>query len=195
MMKRLRIEDLLLLIFDVDGTIANKDSHRLTPEAEDFFELLYQYVAQGNQIQVALATNQGGVSVRCWMEQDKFGEPEAFPTVAMVQERLTNITAQIPLPVRVYVSYAYQNDRRQWAPVPLEYAGQPEWSRAWRKPQPGMIYQAMIDAQVSNPARVLVVGDQATDAEAAERAGARFRYTRQFYAEVEQFLGLEVALS
>jgi phosphoglycolate phosphatase-like HAD superfamily hydrolase len=57
-----------LVIFDVDGTLAEAYRLKLLSGVEDFFNL----VLAGNcseSPRVALATNQGGVGMRCWMEK------------------------------------------------------------------------------------------------------------------------------
>lgn len=189
------IDDYDLLLFDVDGTIAERNGSELLPAARDFFKLLGLRQAQPTRQDrpaVGLVTNQGGVGLRYWMEEAGFGEPEKYPTLETVQGRLQALVAQIPVEVKLYVSYAYQTVRtREWATVPHQFAGQPEWSRAWRKPQPGMVAQAMTDAQVADPGRVLLVGDADTDEMAAINAGVKFTYARAFWEQMPKFLGLE----
>jgi len=98
---------------------------------------------------------------------------------------------QIPLPASLYIAYAYQTKKtRQWAPVPIEYAGQPAWSRAWRKPNGGMIQQAMVEHDVTNPQRVLFVGDREEDQGAAMAVGTGFSLAHYFWAQVPGFLNL-----
>src|SRR5690606_10982903 len=63
---KMEIKDYQLMIFDVDGTIANRDEDRLLPEARDFFKLLYEWSAVATLPKLALATNQGGVGLRWW---------------------------------------------------------------------------------------------------------------------------------
>lgn len=182
------VDELELLLFDVDGTIAERNNAELLPPARDFFRLLAE---RGRRPSVGLVTNQGGVGLRMWMADAGWGEPERFPTLETVQERLHGLVAQIPIEVELYVSYAYQTQKtREWATVPHQFAGLPEWSRSWRKPQAGMIVQAMRDAQVVDPSLVLVVGDMETDEMAAINAGTRFVYARPFWEQVPSFLGL-----
>lgn len=49
-----------------------------------------------------------------------------------------------------------------------------------RKPQPGLLFQIMVQFDVS-PADVLYVGDQDSDRIAAERAGVDFMWARDFF--------------
>lgn len=188
---KMEIKDYDLLVFDVDGTIANRSEDRLLPEARDFFKLLYNWSAVVDVPKIALATNQGGVALRLWMEDAGWGEPEKYPSLEAVQMRLRTLQQQIPMPTMLYVAYAYQTQKtREWAPVPLAFAGQPAWSRAWRKPNGGMVQQAMADHGVSSPKRVLFVGDSDDDKGAATAVGAGFALARYFWAEVPNFLNL-----
>lgn len=187
----MEIKDYQLTIFDVDGTIANRDEDRLLPEARDFFKLLYQWSAVATLPKLALATNQGGVGLRWWMIDSGWGNPDELPTLKSVEERLRAIQQQIPLPTMLYTAYAYQSQKtREWSPVPMEYVGRPEWSRAWRKPNPGMIQQAMVDYGVADPRRVLFVGDQPEDEGAAVGAGVAFCWVKLFWVKVPEFINL-----
>lgn len=187
----MEIKDYLLIIFDVDGTIANRDEDRLLPEARDFFKLLYQWSAVAPLPKLALATNQGGVALRLWMEEAGWGEPEKYPTLEAVQIRLHAIQQQIPLSTMLYTAYAYQTQKtKEWAPVPIQFAGQPEWGRAWRKPNGGMIQQAMVDSGIQNPQKVLFVGDRPEDQGAATAAGVGFVWVKQFWMQVPEFINL-----
>ncbi len=179
-----------LLLFDIDGTIAPQFKDKLTQVARDFFNLLYDHP---DQPEVGLVTNQGGVSLRHWMEDGRFGDPSKLPKLETVQTRMDTIVKQIPVSVSLYIAYAYQSKKngRRWAPVPRKHVNDPAWSRWWRKPNPGMIEQAMRDVQVSDPARVLFVGDMKTDEAAAKMAGAKFAYAKAFWNQVPTFMILE----
>lgn len=191
----MEIKDYQLMVFDVDGTIANRSEDRLLPEAEDFFDLLRQWSAVADLPKLALATNQGGVALRLWMEDGGWGEPEKYPSLEAVQARLRTIQQQIPLPTILYTAYAYQTQKtKEWAPVPIQFVGQPEWSRAWRKPNGGMIKQAMLDCGVEYPQKVLFVGDRPEDREAAVAAGVDFIWAKQFWAQVPDFINLTAIL-
>jgi HAD superfamily hydrolase (TIGR01662 family) len=185
----MNIQNIRLLLFDVDKTIAELYQPQLYPEAAEFFRLLAQ---RDDRPHVALVTNQGGPAMRYWMLRDGFGAPEKYPTVAQVQERLDGLIAQIPMPTGLYVAYAHQSNKGIWSPVPPEAAGDPSWSRAWRKPQPGMILSAMAEYGMEATA-VLMVGDKASDQEAAAAAGVAYCDAAQFWATVApQLLGLVV---
>lgn len=187
----MEIKDYDLLVFDVDGTIANRDEDRLLPEARDFFKLLYQWSAVATLPKLALATNQGGVGLRFWMLDGGWGNPDELPTLQAVEGRLRAVQQQIPLPTYLYTSYAYQSqNNKTWSPVPIEFAGRTEWSRAWRKPNPGMIQQAMVDHGIADPRKVLFVGDQPEDEGAAISAGVGFCWVKQFWMQMPDFINL-----
>lgn len=167
-----------LIIFDLDGTLVKKWTDELLPGVEEFFSKC--------KSAVAIATNQGRVGLRYWMEQDGFGEPDKFPTEEQVWERLRNVQAQLPTFVP-YVSWAYQSKKGAWGPQKVEhdpFAGHNEiadgWRKDWRKPDPGMLLQAMAFA-CATPAETLMVGDMESDRLAAEAAGCAFAWADEFF--------------
>lgn len=68
----------MLYIFDLDGTLAALDSTNLLPGVAEWFD-----ASPG--VPCAIATNQGGVGLRYWMETKDFGEPGKYPTQAQVE--------------------------------------------------------------------------------------------------------------
>jgi phosphoglycolate phosphatase-like HAD superfamily hydrolase len=170
-----------LVIFDVDGTLAERYTLDLLPGVEQFFHLLFQ-AGCPEPPRVALATNQGGVGMRYWMERRRFGKPAQYPTEESVADRLRALVSLLgggpDLPV--YASFRFRDKRGQWAPVPPDRANDPRWSAAWRKPEPGMLVQAMQDAGVS-PGKTLFVGDSDDDREAARAAGCAFGEAGAFF--------------
>jgi HAD superfamily hydrolase (TIGR01662 family) len=175
-----------LVIFDLDGTLAEVYTLRLLPRVQDFFRLVFQ-AGCPQPPRVAIATNQGGVGMRYWMEKAGFGKPEAYPTREEIEERVRRIvsalTGQDPdgISLPVYASYRYQSRQGKWAPVPPEEAGAPGWSMEWRKPQPGMLLQAIQDAG-AHPERTLFVGDSEEDRRAAQGAGCAFAWAKDFFS-------------
>jgi histidinol phosphatase-like enzyme len=186
----MELENIKLLIFDVDGTIAPLYEPQLYPQAAEFFRLWGAARADGRSVPaIALATNQGGPAMRYWMESEGFGSPSSYPTLAQVQARLDVVVAQIPPPARLYVAYAYQSSKGVWSPTPPEWAGDPAWSRQWRKPNPGMLLQAAADHGVGETA-VLFVGDTETDEQAAAAAGCAFVTAEAFWTLVPALISL-----
>jgi HAD superfamily hydrolase (TIGR01662 family) len=169
-----------LIIFDVDGTIADRDSDQLYPAAADWF------AQHGHRFHLALATNQGGVGLRHWMTHDKknqWGNPNKYPTEEAIYNRMNTIMDQIStlLWESVYICFAYQTKSSgKWSPAPAGREWEPEWNPENRKPAPGMLHQAMLDANV-RPTETLMVGDGDEDLHAAESAGCHFLTADTFF--------------
>lgn len=173
-----------LLIMNIDGTIAKRNKTKLQPEAVAFFTWLHQFGADELVVpSVTLATNQGSVGLRLSMLEGGWGDPDAVPGMDVVNGRLRALRSQIPIPVEILVSYVWRNRFGEWSPTPIEYAGSPEWSRNWRKPRPGMIFEAMNRAGVSAPSKALVVGGD-KDRLAALAARTDFMNGDRFFASI-----------
>ena len=171
-----------LIVFDVDGTLAEKYSVVLLPGVSRFFDLLIQGDCP-NAPKTAIATNQGGVGMRYWMEQGGFGKPGKFPTVNQIDMRMKELVELIGRgsSIPVYASYRFQTKQGKWAPVPPEETENPNWEQEWRKPLPGMLIQAMQDAGTA-PHETLFVGDREDDRGAAQSAGCAFGWANDFFA-------------
>ncbi len=172
-----------LVIFDVDGTLAKPYTLELLPQVREFFALVLQPGCAGRP-KVAIATNQGGVGMRYWMERNAFGSPEKYPTEDSIAGRLRELVSALggDHNLLVYTSFRYRSDRGAWSPAPPERAGDPRWSKAWRKPEPGMLLQAMQDARVE-PEQTLFVGDSEDDRGAARAAGCAFMEAGEFFSQ------------
>jgi phosphoglycolate phosphatase-like HAD superfamily hydrolase len=120
--------------------------------------------------------------MRHWMEKADFGKPEEYPTQEDIEKRIQRLVAALggdpSLPV--YVSFSYQTRRGKWSPVPREERSNPRWDPRWRKPQPGMLLQAMADAGVE-PHQTLFVGDSQEDQDAGNAAGCAFEWAGEFF--------------
>ena len=173
-----------LIIFDLDGTLVKTHTPSLLPGVLDFFHQVLQHnEAAGSPPHLAIATNQGGVGFRYWIERDHFGIPLLYPTQKSVEKRLQSVVSalggnEITLPV--YVCYAYVNRQGEWSPTPPGKETDPRWQPGWRKPRPGMLIQAMQDRGVS-AAETLYVGDRDEDKGAARAAGCQFSDARDFF--------------
>jgi HAD superfamily hydrolase (TIGR01662 family) len=154
---------------------------KLLPRVKPFFELLLRSGCQQTP-KIAIATNQGGVGMRYWMEAGGFGNPEKFPTAQEIEGRLRKILIELGIDpsIPVYASYRYQTREGEWTPIPREEADNPRWNSNWRKPQSGMLVQAMADAGV-HPEETLFIGDSAEDQEAAQSAGCLFLWAEDFF--------------
>lgn len=160
-----------LIICDVDGTLVDAFSDKLLPQATKFFRSLVQ-----SGVEVALATNQGGVGLRYWMETDFFGEPDKYPTKKVAEDRILRIAEEVSYLYqypRVFVSWCYQSRRTGvWGPVPKDDDDN-GWLHIWRKPMPGMLVAAMELAQ-GTPDRTLMIGNGPEDFKAALAVGCDF---------------------
>lgn len=66
---------LKLIIFDMDGTLVEKFTLNLLPGVRPFFDLLLRDGCEALP-RIAVATNQGGVGLRYWLQQ----RGSAFPS-------------------------------------------------------------------------------------------------------------------
>lgn len=187
----------MIYIFDIDGTIANRDDTRLYSHFIDWL------VTIGRNDQIYLATNQGGVGLRYWMSVNQFGEPDKYPTQEQVVTRITLIVGEISSiiqrPVMPYISYAYQSKAGNWSPLPGKWTLKAEhskpyytkgnfrasWCQNWHKPNPGMLQAIYSDCvqrfDVRDLREYLVVGDMETDKMAAESVNLPFCYVNEFF--------------
>lgn len=166
-------------IFDIDGTLADRDTGVLLPGVREWFD---QH--DGAEFRIALVTNQGGVGLRRWMEEGGFGDPDQYPCEEQAREHIEKVEAQLPVLVRSYACFAYQSKKSgKWAPTP-DYveAGDPEWDHQNRKPNPGMFLQALQGVDAS-PEQTIMVGDAEEDRQAAESAGVAFMWAEEFFAQ------------
>lgn len=166
--------DYKLIIFDLDGTLAERQGDIL-PGVREWF-------ANHKELHnFAIATNQGGVGLRYWMEKDGFGDPSKYPTEDEVWAHLARVCGQLDDQMRCFVSFAYQAKSGNWSPVPDRGIDPEQWKRDSRKPAPGMLLDAMrsYDATVS---KTLMVGDSEEDQQAAQAAGCAFQWAKDFFS-------------
>lgn len=164
-----------LIIFDIDGTLADRDTHQLLPGVWEW------YFQQSHMEQLAIATNQGGVGLHYWMERDGFGDLSKYPDETAAREHINKVLSQLDPRIKVYVCFAYQSQKSgKWSPVPEGQEDNPEWDKGYRKPDAGMLLKAMNDANVA-PEDTLFVGDDIEDAMAAKKAKCKFMFAYQFF--------------
>ena len=168
-----------LIIFDVDGTLADRDTSELLPGVAEWFR------ENGRYYQIAFATNQGGVGLRYWMEEGGFGNPKDYPDITKVYNHLESVYRALPdidaekaLFDQTHVCFAYQSKKSgEWGPVPEQSE---KWDSFYRKPSPGMLLRAMKHADVS-PGLTLMIGDSEEDQLAAKAAGCLFERADTFF--------------
>lgn len=158
----------MLYIFDVDGTLAERDSTDLLPGVAEWFA--------SNSDPVALATNQGGVGLRHWMESAGFGDPSRYPTEEQVMHRLHTIADNLGVPRDcVYAAFAYQSKSSgKWSPRRDGLF----WEPSWRKPEPWMLIHAM---EMAGEDTAVMVGDSEEDRQAARAAEIEFIHADEFF--------------
>ena len=178
-------KDITLLCLDVDGTIVDSNkSSVLIPRVAEFVSKL-----NVEKIKIALVTNQGAVGLRHWMTANSFGDPSSLPIQEEVENRLQIITDKIkelfPGEVKLFMAFRYQSkgEKGRWGPVPFKSKDDPRWKQEWRKPNSGMIVEAMKWANIGlfNKNKVLMVGDMDADEGAAKAAGVMFKKAPDFF--------------
>lgn len=170
-----------LIIFDLDGTLADMNSDKPYEYVMDWFS----QNCSGN-MKYAICSNQGGVGLRYWMLKDGWGNPDGLPMVADVEKRIMDLKSHIPVELIVYVCYRYRQQMSKGGglspvPPPVQHrAENGSWDAEWRKPRPGMLLRAISDAEVKAN-RTLMVGDRIEDQQAAVNAGCDFMWAWRFF--------------
>lgn len=182
----------MLYILDVDGTLVHPHTELLMPGVQAWIDRF-----DFTKDQMALATNQGGVGLRFWMKLGEFGKPETYPSQEEVMARLGRIQAKLVGQhtelCPIYAAFAYQSKSTGlWGPTPFDlpaedqaeeaiYTGPPEWSRAWRKPSPGMILHAIAVAKVQRDQAVMIGDSNDDDRGAADACGVQFTHAQTLF--------------
>jgi phosphoglycolate phosphatase-like HAD superfamily hydrolase len=135
-----------LIVFDLDGTLAEFKTGVILPGVREWFDE-WRTLSHDERPRLALASNQGGVGLRHWMESDGFGNPSNYPTQQQIAEHVAKVMQNIGLRERDmmnYMCFTYQSKRSgMWAPIPHDIAmsGNPRLINRWRdthrKPNPG----------------------------------------------------------
>lgn len=165
-----------LFLLDIDDTIADRNSTIVYPAALAFLSR--------TSADIAFVTNQGGPACHDagWDFSDK------FPSLEDVEERLQTIVRSIPLlsNYAVYVAYAWKVKSTGKIIVPSSdrFIFSASIDEAWRKPNPGMLLQAMKDFRVK-PHETLMIGDRPEDKGAAIAAGVAFIWAHEFFGRVK----------
>lgn len=170
-----------LIIFDMDGTLADRDTGALLEGVAEYFQSLGD-----SHPKFSIATNQGGVGLRYWMEKDDFGEAEKYPTIEIVEAHIHKLVSAIVDTgyngdrFSFYKCFSYITKKGVLAPTPKYGYLADEWNPNFRKPNPGMLMRAMWDAGV-RPLDTLMVGDSPEDEEAAKNATCDFMWADDFF--------------
>lgn len=168
------LQNILLAIFDIDGTLTEikpelraKHTRLVTPNhlgeqqpIPGVVDALARLQDQG--IQLALATNRGGVAFG-------YNSLEEAEILAREAAQLCGIPD-----VKIYVCPYHAKARGPRANH--QFAREDDC----RKPNPGMLNQALADFGVS-PDKAIFVGDREADQQAAENASVRFYWAEEFF--------------
>lgn len=177
----MRLDEIELTIFDLDGTLVPFDSDRLYTDAEE-------WISTHDWLTWCIATNQGGIGLRYWLEKDGFGDPDKYPTLEEFKDRIAKLFPWLTPNSRttqVLLCTAYQSKKSgQWGPVPEDEKDLPMWRQDWRKPAPGMLLYTM-EVNNTTPETTLMVGDSEEDRLAAEAAGCHFQWAWEFFGRKE----------
>jgi D-glycero-D-manno-heptose 1,7-bisphosphate phosphatase len=170
----IELEDIKLIIFDIDGTLTEikpevlaRKPRMVSPnkfgEQQPKLGVVAKLAALQNEgIDIALATNRGGVA---W----------GFTTLEEAEALAREAAELCGVPdVKVYVCPYHAKARGPRAV--REYAVDHDC----RKPNPGMLLEAMEDAGAS-PDETVFVGDFETDQQAAENAKVCFYWAEEFF--------------
>lgn len=167
-----------LIIFDMDGTLADRDTGVLLPNVKEKIKSLPDGIA------LAINTNQGGVGLRYQMEAEKWGKPEDYPTIAKVEGHIQKVIEQIEEYFAVEKCYRFRNKKGEWSPTPPQFDSNPdvyhEWAKICRKPYPGILFRTMLFADTT-PEETLMVGDSEDDKGTAANAGCDFQWAWEFF--------------
>jgi histidinol phosphatase-like enzyme len=165
------VKNYKLIIFDIDGTLVEFNKTELLPGVAEKLK--------GLGCKIALASNQGGPACRDvgWPWSHK------YPTMMEVNYRLNVISQKVGgvalVEIPLYTAWAFvTKDNKVLYPKDL-----PEMQKnlAMRKPQPGMLFKAIVDAGVA-PGQTLMVGDSEEDKEAARNANnVDFIWAKEFF--------------
>jgi FMN phosphatase YigB (HAD superfamily) len=171
-----------LIIFDFDGTLVEFKTDVILPNVREFF----QAVAQAeDKPQFAIASNQGGVGLHHWMQEGKFGGDNylKYPSISDAEARFKRFHNTLPLGIEmpVFVCYAYMSGKGNWA-VPPSFVNEDDkqWWANRRKPEPGMLLDAMEEFGALRK-DTLMVGDLEEDEIAASAAGCHFIHADRFF--------------
>jgi histidinol phosphatase-like enzyme len=129
------------------------------------------------------------------MQSGSFGDPTTLPSQEEVEERINTIFEKISNvfkngQITKFIAFRYQSKGDEssgkaprWGPVPFNMKEDARWKQDWRKPNPGMLNEAMKWAGISifNKSAALMVGDMDADEGAAKAAGIKFQRAPEFF--------------
>ena len=175
-----KIQKAKLILFEVEGTLVKPFTLDLLPGVASWFR--YHDLLP---CKVGIATNQGGVAMRYYYLHTNQKKAAEYPTVEQVESRVYRLARSLDIPIpNVYMSFAYRFADGRWVETPIAAVDDIRWAHGWRKPQPGMLQQALQDNGLL-PDEALVVGVSESDQKAAIAAGIPFVPAEEFFSVYE----------
>lgn len=166
-----------LYLFDLDGTLAEFKTGKILENVKETIAQL------PDDAKCAIVTNQGGAGLKYWMEFEGFGNPAKYPSEQQSRQHVKNVLAELGVEWLVYFAFAYQSTSKgNWSPTPDAEDTEDIrcWSRNWRKPDSGMLEQALADFGIA-AADALMIGDWAEDSLAAAKIDVPFIWAHEFF--------------
>lgn len=179
-----------LICLDLDGTLVDRDTEVILAGVVPYFKgLEFPFPV------FSLCTNQGGVGYGDYREQQG-RDRGAYPTMQQADEHIVRSVSAIHKAIGFIairhsaMAPRYATKTGEWLGTPPYFSTNPgdenhilsraAWSRLYRKPNPGMLWMAMMvwDAM---PAETLFVGDSEEDEMAARAAGVDFEWADHFF--------------
>lgn len=173
-----------LYLFDLDDTLSAFKTGEIL---ENVKETIAQLPADAK---CAIVHNSGGVGLRYWMEYEDFGRDtrHKYPNEQKAREHVKNVLAELGVEWPVYFAFAYQSvSKGNWSPTPNAEDTEDIrcWEHSWRKPDAGMLLQAMEDAgfyiEIEPRSSFLMIGDRPEDSLAAAKIDVPFIWAHEFF--------------
>ena len=174
------LERYRLIIFDGDGTLWKFKTFEVLGGVKDWF-------VANDEFYLGLATNQGGVGMKHWMETGGFGDPEKYPSSTDIYNGIDKVCHELGIDdndLSIQICFRYLSTKGNWSPVPDGAEGDERWDELRRKPNPQMLINLMEHYDVS-PEETLMVGDRDEDELAAENAECDFMNADVFFNRVK----------
>jgi D-glycero-D-manno-heptose 1,7-bisphosphate phosphatase len=145
-----------ILILDRDGTLNQDTGYEHRKENLHIIPEAISFLAKATKMGfgMILATNQGGAAL------NKFSIDQSLDFNSHLVARLAELDIFI---AAAYICFHH----------PLSF-DEEKRDCSCRKPKPGMLTRVLLDYELGSDS-ALMIGDQETDAEAAERAGIKFQ--------------------
>lgn len=173
---RMPIPKAKLYLFDLDGTLSEFKTGAILENVKETIAQL------PSDAKAAICHNSGGVGLRYWQEYEDFGNPQKYPTEQQSRQHVKNVLAELAVEWPVYFAFAFQSTKGNWSPTPP--ADETEdlrcWNKDWRKPQAGMLLQALSDFGIAAQ-DALMVGDWNEDSMAAAKIDVPFIWAHEFF--------------